>query len=519
MNAPAAPQYDAIVIGAGHNGLAAAATLAGKGRSVCVIERAAEVGGMSKTVPLAPGVTAPQIAHLLYNLDPRVAKELGLSGFASKPLPTVCLAEDGAHVVLGGGAARFADGTAHPEAAAHAALVARLRRFAALLGRLSRMSPPAAATDVNGLTDLASLARLGIDLKRLGKAEMREFLRILLSNVHDLLLDDFSDGPLAGALAADAVRGAYAGPRSPGTVFSLMYRLGNGGEVRLPMGGMGAVAGAFEAAARARGCEIRTGCGVARILVEGDRACGLLLEDGSRLRAKTVLSSAGALATMQMAGAAHFDVEAVRRLRNLRAKGTTAKVNLALSAAPEFPGLDAAQRAGRLLVAPSSTYVERAFNPVKYGETSKAPVIEAVIPSLTDPGACEGGRHVLSAIVSYVPYAPKGGWTDSARDDLAALTIATLETYAPGLGTLVTKAQVLTPADIETMTGAPQGHWHHAEMGIDQILTLRPANGMARYRFGPEGCYLCGASAHPGGDVMGAAGRNAARQLLRDGGA
>ena len=501
--------FDVIVIGAGHNGLAAAAALGARGKRVCVLERSAGVGGM------ADG----RLAHLVYNLSQAERRRLGVH---LSEVDTVSLARDGRHVAIRGGSAAYADGGAHPDAAAYAALHARLVRFAGVLAHLAEAPPPGfegGLTSLEGLREIARLGKVGLGLKRLGKAEMREFLRILLSNVHDLLLDDFSDGPLAGALAADAVRGAYAGPRSPGTVFSLMYRLGNGGEVRLPMGGMGAVAGAFEAAARARGCEIRTGCGVARILVEGDRACGLLLEDGSRLRAKTVLSSAGALATMQMAGAAHFDVEAVRRLRNLRAKGTTAKVNLALSAAPEFPGLDAAQRAGRLLVAPSSTYVERAFNPVKYGETSKAPVIEAVIPSLTDPGACEGGRHVLSAIVSYVPYAPKGGWTDSARDDLAALTIATLETYAPGLGTLVTKAQVLTPADIETMTGAPQGHWHHAEMGIDQILTLRPANGMARYRFGPEGCYLCGASAHPGGDVMGAAGRNAARQLLRDGGA
>ena len=173
--------------------------------------------------------------------------------------------------------------------------------------------------------------------------------------------------------------------------------------------------------------------------------------------------------------------------------------------------------AGRLLIAPSAAYVERAFNPAKYGEMPKNPVIEMVIPSLTDPTLARGGQHVLSAVVSSVPYGLQGGWHEAARAELAAITLATLEKYAPGIGALVTESQVLSPACIEARTGAPGGHWHHAEMGIDQILTVRPANGMAQYRFGPEGYYLCGAGAHPGGDVTGLSGRNSALQLLKDG--
>lgn len=519
------PQYDAIVIGAGHNGLSAAATLARKGKTVCVIERNPTVGGMARNTSMAEGVQAPEIAHLLYNLNGKVAKELGIGSDAlplkTKELPTISLASDGQHVVIEGGNIRFADGRPHPEAQTYAALQSRLEKFANLLGQMSTSSPPSLDGGMASLAtmgEMAGLAKLGLDLKRMGKKDMREFLRVLLSNAYDLILDDLEDTPLAGAMAADAVRGSYAGPRSPGTVFTLMYRLGNdGGKALLPIGGMGSVSAAFADSARRSGAEIRTGTGVKRVLIEEDRATGVELDDGTILTAHAVLSNASPKPTMMMAGPEHFDVEAVRRLRNLRCKGTTAKVNLLLSAAPEFPGLTAEQSAGRLLVSLSATYAERAFNPAKYGGMPENPLIEAIIPSLTDPGLTVDGQHVLSAVVSCIPHDLKGGWDDAAREKLAQLTIDTLDKYAPGIGELVTAKQVLSPADIEDITGANGGHWHHAEMGIDQILTVRPANQLAHYRFGPTGYYLCGAGAHPGGDVMGAAGRNAAIQLLKDG--
>jgi phytoene dehydrogenase-like protein len=516
--------FDAIVIGAGHNGLTAAAILANKGHRVCVVERSDSPGGMAKNQELAPGLMAPELAHLLYNLNDKVARDLGLGHsipLQTRDLPSVSLAADGRHVVIRGGAATFDDGSAHPQAVAFAGLHARLVKFAAILGRMSTQSPPKLSgglADLATLSELGMLARLGLDLKLAGKTEMREFLRILLSNIYDVLLDEMPDGPLAGALAADAVRGAYAGPRSPGTVFSLMYRYGNGGVPKLALGGMGAVTQAFEQAARKAGCEIRCGSGVASVLVEGDRVTGVALEDGSKLSAKAVLSSAGPMQTLQMTGPAHFDVETTRRLRNLRCKGTVAKVNLVLSGTPEFTGLSKELTAGRLLIAPSAEYVELAFNPAKYGEMPTDPVIEMVLPGLTDPNPAAKGQQVLSAVVSYVPPAPKSGWTKAARAGLTKTVLATLERYAPGIGALVTHSETLTPADIQERTGAPGGHWHHAEMGLDQILNIRPVNGMGRYAMGVNGLYLCGASAHPGGDVTGAPGRNAALQLLKDGG-
>jgi len=550
--------FDAIVIGAGHNGLTAAATLARKGKRVCVLERSEQVGGMMTDSTLAPGVSAPRMAHLLYNLNATVARELGLGGripLRTAKLPTVSLSLDGLHTVIENGQARLSDGTAHPQAEVFAALHTRLIRFAGLLARLANQTPPkldGGLGNAGTLSELGVLARLGLDLKLMGKKEMQEFLRVTLSNVHDLLVDELGDGPLAGAMAADAVRGAFAGPRSPGTVFSLMYRLGspkppgsartaagpgNGGgnspgngrgnsggsaDPVLPLDGMAAVSEAFARAARDAGADIRCGQGVTQVQVDdADRVTGVTLDNGQTLTAPLVLSSAGPLQTMQMAGPDHFDIEAVRRLRNLRNKGTTAKINLLLSGTPGFTGLSEELTAGRLLIAPSSTYVERAFNPAKYDAMPTAPVVEMVLPGLSGaPGGDAGsGQQVLSAIVNFVPPAPTKGWRATERKALLKALLSTLEAYAPGIGKLVIASEVIAPDDIAAETGAPGGHWHHLEMGLDQILTLRPTNGAAHYAFGPQGLFLCAASAHPGGDITGAPGRNSALQALKTGSA
>ncbi|MDG1115956.1 MAG: NAD(P)/FAD-dependent oxidoreductase [Flavimaricola sp.] len=514
--------FHTVVIGGGHNGLAAAVTLATKGKRVCLIERDETLGGMARTVEVAPGVQTSQIAHLLYNLNPTVLKELGIADqikAQSVALPTVSLSPDGRHVVVDGDKVRYSDGGAHPEARAAAVLIGRLRKFAAILGQLSTKSPPkleGGITSLATLGELAGLAKLGLNLKRLGKEEMREFLRIALSNIADVLLDELDDGPLPGALAADAVRGAFAGPRSPGTVFSLMYRLGNGGEVRLPKGGMGMLTDVMATAASEAGCDIRTNAPVTRIVVEDDRVRGVELTDGTMLTCRAVLSSAGPLQTMQMAGLANFDVEALRRMRNLRVKGTTARLTLVLSGKPAFKDLPEGLASARILIAPTVGAVERGFNPAKYGDLPTAPTLEMVCPTLSDPALTSEGRHVLSIIIDHVPQEPTGGWTDAARSALTQTAIDRIAAHAPGLPGLVQDSILMTPTDIEALTGAPGGHWHHAEMGLDQILTLRPANGAGHYSLGIRGLQLCGASAHPGGDLTGAPGRNSALHLLKE---
>nr|WP_309501650.1 NAD(P)/FAD-dependent oxidoreductase [uncultured Roseovarius sp.] len=510
-------RFDAIVIGGGINGLTAAAVLARRGKSVCVLDQAETLGGMA-----APGPDgAPRGAHLLYNLSPTVRRDIGLGKrdwpFRSAPLPSVALSPDGRHVVLRGGEATNADGSAHSDADAYRALHGRLVRYGALLRQLAENAPPGFDGKLASRSALRQMVRLGwfgLGLKRLGRDEMRNFLRVLLSNAYDTILDEMPDGPMAGLLAADAVRGAAAGPRAPGTVFSLIYRMGHGGEVTLPMGGMSALCSAFADAARNAGCQIETGVTVTRVLIEAGAACGVETADGRQITAPLVLTSTGAEVTCHLAGPQHFDIEATRRMRNVRARGTAAKVNLRLSGLPAVTGLGRDLMAARLIAAPSATYVERAFNPSKYREMSPNPVIEAVIPSVTDPGLTSGDSHYLSAIVQYAPCDLEGGWTETAKRALAKATIDTLATYMPDLPGQITASEVLTPVDIEAQTGAPGGHWHHAEISLDQLLTLRPANGLGRYALGPAGLYLCGASAHPGGDIMGLAGRNAALAAL-----
>ncbi|WP_137700779.1 phytoene desaturase family protein [Marimonas lutisalis] len=503
-------QFDTIVIGAGVNGLVAGAVLARRGKSVCILEQGDTVGGMA-------GLTSsdgPALAHLIYNLNSRVRRDIGLGGkdwpFKSKALPTVSLSEDGKHVVVDGAAVRFADGSDHPQATACSDLIRRLTRYGDLLRQLAEAPPPGGDSPVSraGLKQLWWLGRFGLGVKRLGKSEMRAFLQVLLSNAYDFILDELPDGRLSGILAADAVRGAATGPRSPGTVFSLIYRMGHGGDVTLPQGGTAAVMETLSNAAKQAGCTLKTGAPVVRILTDNDHVTGIETASGDRVYAKQVLSSVAPLPTARLAGLHHFDIEATRRIRNIRARGTTAKVNLRLSRAPVIPGLPGNLLGARLLFAPSADYVEQAFNPAKYGDMSSAPVIEAVLP------APQMDRPWLSTIVQYAPSDLSGGWTDAAREELLQTTLATLARISPTLPELVEEAQVITPDLIEQATGAPGGHWHHAEMSLDQLLTIRPANLLGRYAIGPKGLFLCGAATHPGGDIMGLSGRNAALMAL-----
>ncbi len=516
--------YDAIIIGAGHNGLTAAAILARKGKNVCVLEASDTVGGMAKNVTLADGVTVPQIAHLAYNLNPTVLKELGVANKVKmKSLPTLVLSPDGQHISIKDGRPAYLNGEACEQAEEYSDIRTKLLSFAKLLAPLALRSPPDMSDGFSwqGLPEIAGLAKLGLNLKMMGKKDMREFLRIVLSNIYDLIKDEMNDGPLAGSLGADAIWGAWSGPRSPGTIFSLMYRYGVGGDSALPIGGMGAVCQAISDTATQAGTTIQCNSRVKSIRVEKDQVVGVTLSDGQDIDARSVLSSAGVLPTLTMAGVEHFDVEAVRRVRHVRSKGTTAKLNLVLSGVPDFKGVDPELLDSRIVIAPSLDDIERAFNAVKYGEIAQNPVMEILIPSLSDPSlvseTAPAGTQVMSVIIQYVPYYIEGGWTKTARNKLAKIVIDNLSEYAPGLKKKIIVKDILSPADIEAQTGAPGGHWHHCELTTDQLLTVRPVNGMSRYAFGVKGLYLCGASAHPGGDVSGTAGRNSARQLLKDG--
>ena len=509
-----------IIIGAGHNGLVCAAYLARAGREVLVLEASDQVGGAAVTREFAPGFRVSACAHLCYQLDAGISRELKLEAHGLKlahaNLRTVALATDGDHLVLDGG--RLEAGLLpDKDRSALAEYHDRMLRFARVLGKQHNRRPPRIGG--GGRSDLIGAAMLGLDIRRLGRDSMREFMRIAGINIFDILEETFESPLLKGALALDAVLGTNLAPRSNNSVLTLLHRMsgqaaGVTGGMSLPAGGMGAVSEALAAAARASSATIRTGSPVARITLEGDRISGVELENGEKLAAGTVISNADPATTLlRLVGARHLETGFVHRVRHFRSKGIAAKLHLALDGLPGFPRL-AAQYAGeRLVIAPDPGYIERAFDCAKYGQCSPEPALEITIPSVHDNSLAPPGRHVLSAIVQYAPFDPRAS-TDSARAEFLERTLGVLERYAPGLRRQVVASQLLLPVDIEREFRITGGHWHHGELAMDQFLMLRPVPGAAQYAMPVHGLYLCGAGCHPGGGVMGSAGRNAAHAVL-----
>jgi phytoene dehydrogenase-like protein len=326
----------------------------------------------------------------------------------------------------------------------------------------------------------------------------------------------FSNSLLKGALSFDAVLGTHLGPRSPNTIMTYLYRLAGGhGQLAIPEGGMGAVAEELGHVARGAGATIRTGMPVKRIIVENGRVAGVETTGGERFNSLTVVSNADPKRTiMDLVGPRHVETVFTRRVHHIRMRGNAAKLHLALDGLPTIEGLSKKDFGERMLIAPDEHYVERAFNPAKYGEASPEPAMELTFPTFRDTSLAPAGKQVMSAVVQYAPYEFKGGWTDEAREAFTKVCIATLAKFAPDIESRTMAVELLTPADIEREFHITGGHWHHGELTLDQFMFTRPVCSAAQYSMPLDGLYLCGAGAHPGGGVSGAAGRNAARSIL-----
>ena len=506
-------RYDAIIVGGGHNGLVAAAMLARAGRRVVVLERASRLGGAATTRDFADGFAVSAGAQWLYQLQPGPCRKLGVEpDLAAERLDTIVLNDDGNVVRYGAGGASGVD---EADARAYDRYQRRMRRFSRLLWAWMNRIPPRLGS--GRARDTRRLLRMAVELRLLGKKDMREFLRLIGMNIYDVLDEAFTDPLLKGGLALDAVLGTHAGPRSPNTLMTALYRLGGDASgPAVPAGGMGSVASAFAKAARDAGAELRTDAAVERIVVENGRVTGVQMADGAVIGSYTVLANTDPRQTiLSLVGPAHFEAGFLRRVTHLRTAGTAAKVHLALDGLPEVAGMTREDFAQRLLIAPSPDAVERAFNPAKYGRFSEEPVMDIGIPSLHDETLAPEGKQVLTAIVQYAPYALDGGWTNQEKERFLNVCLGRLEQFLPGLKAHVLEGELLTPVDLEREFGMSGGHWHHGELALDQFLFTRPIAGCQQYRAPLDGLYFCGAGAHPGGGVTGAPGFNAARALLR----
>ncbi len=515
-------KYDAIIIGAGHNGLICANYLAKSGKSVLVLEANATVGGAACTREFAPGFKVSAGAQWLYQLNPTIVSDLKLIAhglvYAAQDLDSIALNPNGQqHISIHGSHASGGD-LSEQDAHQFAALQGQLLRFVRVLDRVFNRRPPKLIE--SDWHDKLTLARLGIDMKMLGKEDMSEMLRVGLINIYDLLNEHLDNPLLKGALSLDAVLGSHMGPRSPNTVFTYLYRL-LGQHYRfngpaLLKGGMGQLADVLLHSAQHQGVEVRTNSAVITINLNADSAKSVTLGNGDTIVANSIVSNADPKTTFtKLVGLRNIEAGFSRRVQVIRMNGNAAKLHLALEGLPDFTGLNAQQTGARLLIAPDMKYVERAFNHAKYGELSPAPAMDISIPTVHDGSLAPAGKHVLSATVQYAPYALKDGWTEAQKQLAQKVAIDTIAQYAPRIKEQIRAAEYLSPADLEQQFNTHGGHWHHGEISLDQVLMMRPTPGCTQYRTPVDNLYLCGAGAHPGGGLMGLAGKNAAEEILR----
>lgn len=520
--------WDAIVIGGGHNGLVTAAYLARAGKKTLVLERRHLVGGAAVSEQVFPGFTFSVFSYVVSLLRPEIIRDLELPRHGLQILPlesTVTPLPNGDYLAGWGDADLTRREVARHSLKDAEAMVefGRLMHHMAMAVRpILGMIPP----DPTSLapSDLAGLLKLGGHMRSLGPERFHALYKLMTMSSADYLDEWYEFDPLKATKSASGIIGTFLGPRSPGSAYVLLHHyMGEiDGAFRawgFAKGGTGSISNAIASAATALGATVRCEAAVKQVLVTGNRATGVVLESGEEIKAPLVVSGLDPRRTfLDLVDPGQLPDDLVQAVRRFKFRGSSGKVNLALSELPNFtclPGVGPLHR-GAVSISPSVEYLERAYDDAKYGRFSKRPYMDIVFPSMLDPNMAPPGKHVMSIFVQYAPYHLEGGWTDAKREAFGDAVVDTVAEYAPNLKSAILHRQVLTPLDIERMTGLSEGNIFAGELALQQLFFLRPAAAWAKYRTPIKGYYQCGAGTHPGGGIMGASGRLAALKILAD---
>jgi phytoene dehydrogenase-like protein len=519
--------YDAIIIGGGHNGLTTAAYLAKAGKKVLVLERRHILGGAAVTEELYPGFKFSVCSYVVSLLRPEVIRELELAKHGLHLIPLDCSfmpMENGDYLAM------------WPDSASTRAEMARHSRhdadiypeFANLMYNMGFAVKPILNTvPPDPLSPGLDGARALLDLvKHAGTLDSKSFYyltKLMTMSASDFLDEWFEADIIKAGFSVSSIIGTMLGPKSPGTAYVLLHHYM--GELDgaftawgFQKGGTGAVSEAIASAARSYGAETRCNAPVSQVIIKNDRAVGVVLDNGEEIYANRIISGCDPYLTfMKFIGDKNLPTDFAQSIRNFKFRGSSGKVNLALDGLPTFTALPSPNLLqGVIDISPSMNFLERAYDDAKYGDFSRRPLLDTIIPSIVDPSMAPPGKHVMSMFVQYAPYKLNGGWNDAQRDAFGDAVINTLAEFAPDIREHILYKQVLTPYDLEQQFGLTEGNIFHGELTLDQLFFLRPTPGWANYRTPIRHYYQCGSGTHPGGGITGGPGRLAALEILKD---